>query len=115
VNALVRPVRVQLSRRKKWKMPPNTISVARPHRRQAMTKTKRKAAGKGMLGPLVGRAVFLCLREVLRDKFLGAQMDGGTENLVERGYWQRWCWVAGVNPRNPSKTNAEREGRATRG
>ena len=25
-----RPIRVQLSRRKGWKMPPNTISVARP-------------------------------------------------------------------------------------
>ena len=32
MNALVRPVRVQLSHRKGWKMPPNTISVARPHR-----------------------------------------------------------------------------------
>ena len=27
-----RPIRVQLSRRKGWRMPPNTISVARPHR-----------------------------------------------------------------------------------
>ena len=25
------PIRVQLSRKKGWKMPPNTISVARPH------------------------------------------------------------------------------------
>lgn len=25
-----RPIRVQLSRRKGWKMPPNTVSVARP-------------------------------------------------------------------------------------
>ena len=28
----VMPIRVQLSRRKGWKMPPNTVSVARPTR-----------------------------------------------------------------------------------
>lgn len=26
------PIRVQLSRRRGWRMPPNTVSVARPHR-----------------------------------------------------------------------------------
>lgn len=31
-GAIGHPVRVQLSRRKGWRMPPNTISVARPHR-----------------------------------------------------------------------------------
>lgn len=32
MSALVRPVRVQLSRRKGFRLPPNTVSVARPHR-----------------------------------------------------------------------------------
>ena len=32
MNAMVRPVRVQLSRKKGFRLPPNTISVARPHR-----------------------------------------------------------------------------------
>lgn len=32
VNALVRPVRIQLSRRKGWRMPPNTVNVSRPSR-----------------------------------------------------------------------------------
>ena len=26
------PIRVQLSRKKGWRLPPNTVSVARPHR-----------------------------------------------------------------------------------
>ena len=28
----MKPYRVQLSRKKGWRMPPNTVSVARPHR-----------------------------------------------------------------------------------
>ena len=32
MNALVRPVRIQLSRRKGWRMPPNTVKVCRPTR-----------------------------------------------------------------------------------
>lgn len=32
MNASVRPVRIQLSRRKGWRIPPNTINVARPGR-----------------------------------------------------------------------------------
>ncbi len=30
MNALVRPVRIQLSRSKGWRMPPNTVKVSRP-------------------------------------------------------------------------------------
>lgn len=69
MSATTKPVRVQLSRKKGWKMPPNTVSVARP----------TKFGNPFKVGKHGTRSGCVDLFAKLMDGFLCMSMDNVTE------------------------------------
>lgn len=112
------PVRVQLSRKKGWRMPENTVSVARPGK----WGNPFRIGGYFMIGdPLGGRGVFRlawceAIPEAPDDRFTLIQSRSSAvamfRDLMATGFWAQRIPKLGTYPIATSKLYppADREG-----
>jgi len=93
------PHRVQLSRKKGWRMPPNTISVARPGRwgnpfSVLPDVAQGTAVGRYVAMPTVEDAV-AAYRRWLHDDPTGRQLAQEAQSILRGHHLACWCRLDG--------------------
>lgn len=93
------PHRVQLSRKKGWRMPPNTISVARPGRwgnpfSVLPDVAPGTAVGRYVAMPTVEEAV-AAYRRWLHDDAAGRQLAQEAQSILRGHHLACWCRLDG--------------------